>query len=54
MRPTAASTSTADICAPFQMDISCLVDGELGARFVNAVRRRLEDVAAWRAAATAD
>jgi pyruvate dehydrogenase E2 component (dihydrolipoamide acetyltransferase) len=31
-----------------------LVDGELGARFVNAVRRRLEDVAAWRAAATAD
>lgn len=31
-----------------------LVDGELGARFVNAVRRRLEDVAAWRAAATAE
>ncbi|MFN8623832.1 MAG: dihydrolipoamide acetyltransferase family protein [Chloroflexota bacterium] len=25
-----------------------LVDGELGARFLNAVRRRLEDVAEWR------
>lgn len=31
-----------------------LVDGELGARFVNAVRRRLEDVSDWRNAATAD
>jgi pyruvate dehydrogenase E2 component (dihydrolipoamide acetyltransferase) len=31
-----------------------LVDGELGARFVNAVRRRLEDVSDWRNAAAAD
>jgi pyruvate dehydrogenase E2 component (dihydrolipoamide acetyltransferase) len=30
-----------------------LVDGELGARFVNAVRRRLEDVSDWRNAAVA-
>jgi pyruvate/2-oxoglutarate dehydrogenase complex dihydrolipoamide acyltransferase (E2) component len=25
-----------------------LVDGELGARFLNALRRRLEEVAPWR------
>ena len=25
-----------------------LVDGEIGARFLNAIRRRLEDVAAFR------
>ena len=31
-----------------------LVDGELGARFVNAVRRRLEAVSDWRNAAAAD
>ena len=30
-----------------------LVDGELGARFLNAVRRRLEDVSDWRNAAPA-
>ena len=31
-----------------------LVDGELAARFLNAVRRRLEDVTGWRAILGAD
>jgi pyruvate dehydrogenase E2 component (dihydrolipoamide acetyltransferase) len=31
-----------------------LIDGELGARFLNAVRRRLEDVSSWRSAVGGD